>query len=291
MESELSTSPEAIRIEDFTQSNVNGFLRWIESSRGCGANTCNNRLAAIKSFFRYAQSECPEWIDAARPIFALNAKKTPQAEIAYLSIDAIRLLLEEALYAGGIRDAALLSLLYDTGARVQEAADLLVGDLRLEKPCTARLTGKGRKTRIVPLTMQAAELLRNFRTSRKEASEEDRFFLNWKGDPIGRAGIAHILQKHTTTVNEVYPGIMPPKVTPHMLRHSKAMHLLENGVNLIYIRDLLGHETVVTTEVYAKANPEMKRKAIEASSAKIIDASHYDNETKASLLAWLREIV
>jgi len=123
--------PERVSFADFTPKNVNGFLQWLETERRCGVNTCNNRLAALKSFFRYVQQEAPEWMETASLILALTAKKTTQPEIAYLSVEAIRQLLNTA-QADGIRDLALLSLLYDTGARVQEVADLIISDVRLE---------------------------------------------------------------------------------------------------------------------------------------------------------------
>jgi len=282
--------PEKISFTDFTDISVNEFLRWLESERSCNVNTCNNRLAALKSFFRYVQKESPEWIDISSPILAMSAKKTTQPEILYLSVDALRLLLEKAQNES-IRDLALLSLLYDSGARVQEVSDLIISDLRLEKPATVKLTGKGRKTRIVPLTTKVADILSMYMKTLKVASHNEPVFKNWRNEPIGRAGIAYVLQKHARSAHTASPDVVPKKVTPHMLRHSKAMHLLENGVNLIYIRDFLGHNTVVTTEVYAKANPEMKRKAIEASSEKILRGSNYSTYEKEDLMKWLRETI
>jgi len=281
---------ERVTFEDFTPKNVNAFLQWLEAERGCGANTCNNRLAALKSFFRYVQQEAPEWMETAGSILALTAKKTVQPEIDYLSIEAVGRLLDAA-QASSVRDLALLSLLYDTGARVQEVADLIISDVRLEKPGTVKLMGKGRKTRIVPLTAQVGNILSQYLKTLKNTAPGEPLFKNWRGEPIGRAGIAYVLRTHAETASLASPDLMPSKVTPHMLRHSKAMHLLENGVNLIYIRDLLGHQSVVTTEIYAKANPEMKRKAIEASSASIIKESYYSANEKEDLMNWLRDVV
>jgi site-specific recombinase XerD len=282
--------PEKISFTDFNATNVNSFLQWLEEERNCSVNTCNNRLAALKSFFRYVQKETPEWIDISSVILAMTAKKTAQPEILYLSVDALRLLLEKAQYES-IRDLALLSLLYDSGARVQEVSDLIISDLRLEKPATVKLTGKGRKTRIVPLTAKVADILSKYIKSLKITSHSEPLFKNWRNEPIGRAGIAYVLQKHAKSANATSPSIVPEKITPHMLRHSKAMHLLENGVNLIYIRDFLGHNTVVTTEVYAKANPEMKRKAIEVSGENILQGSNYSNNEKDDLIRWLRDSI
>jgi site-specific recombinase XerD len=282
--------PEKMSFEDFTTGNISAFLHWLETERKCSVNTCNNRLAALKSFFRYAQTEAPEWIDLAGTVLAVPAKKTAHPDISYLSVEAIKLLLE-ASRIEGIRDLSLLSLLYDSGARVQEIADLVISDVRLEKPSTVKLTGKGRKTRIVPLTVQVSDIISRYKKALKTTTPGEPLFKNWRGESLGRAGIAYVLQKHTNTAHLTSPEVIPEKVTPHMLRHSKAMHLLENGVNLIYIRDFLGHNTVVTTEVYAKANPEMKRKAIEASSEKILRGSNYSTSEKEDLIQWLRDTI
>lgn len=290
LDTEEHVPPDRAGWDNFTPPVIEAFLGWLETRRGCSAATRNQRLAGINAFLKYAQAEAPELIAMAAPIISIKPKKTIQPKLAYLSVDAIRLILAQAKQAGGTRDVALLALLYDTGARVQEIADLTTADLRLDKPATATLTGKGGKTRTVPITPQAAALVaRHLRTT--QPAPTDRVFTNRAGRPITRAGIAWILQHHTSIVSAQHPGLTPEKVTPHMVRHSKAMHLLEHGVNLVYIRDFLGHASVTTTEVYAKANPEMKRKAIDAASANIITETSYDQPTRNSLLEWLHTIL
>ena len=184
----------------------------------------------------------------------------------------------------------MLTTLYDTAARVQEACDLSIGDLHLNKPASATLTGKGRKTRTVPLTPQAARILTQHIRGLPDDSTGP-VFTNRAGQRLGRAGAAYILAKCAHAAHTEHPELVPEKVSPHMLRHSKAMHLLENGVNLIYIRDILGHASIVTTEVYAKASPEMKRQAIEAAGAKTLGPSRYDEATRQDLLDWLRQAI
>jgi len=292
METKHDTKPDMVEITDFTLSNVEGYLLWLETAKGNSVSTRNNRLAAIKSFFRYVQTIAPEWLDIAKPILSIRAKRhAGQPTINYLSAKAISCILHEAMNSGGIRDAALLSLLYDSGARVQEIADINIGDVRITTPCTARLTGKGRKTRIVPISPQAANILRKYISEYGLIIPEKKLFTNWMGDPIGRAGIAYVLKKHVAAANMLFPDIVPRTATPHQFRHSRSMHLLENGVNLVYIRDLLGHSSVTVTEVYAKANAEVKRKAIERASSIIIDESKYDDDTKKDLLVWLKSVI
>ncbi|MDR1189231.1 MAG: site-specific integrase [Bifidobacteriaceae bacterium] len=280
--------PDKIGWEDFAPAVIEEFLSWLETEKRSSAATRNQRLAAIKAFLRYTQAQSPELIDTAAPVLAIRSKKAPEPAIRYLSIEQIKLLLDEAERSGGTRDLALITLLYDTAARVQEIADLRVGDLALAKPATAQLTGKGRKTRVVPLTPQAAAIVARHVD---RAGPEKPVFTNRSGRPIGRGGITWILQRHANAVAEARPSAMPRNITPHVLRHSKAMHLLEHGVNLINIRDLLGHASVVTTEVYAKANPEARRAAIEAASNNIITQTGYDQATRADLLNWLKGVV
>ena len=292
MDQQQATPPDKVSFADFTTSTVAAFLGWLRTDRQCATATANQRLAALKSFFRYVQSQAPEQIAQARQVLGVKAAQAPEPAIGYLPAEAIGLLLEHAARRRGSRDLALLTMLYDTGARVQEACDLSVGDLHLDKPASATLTGKGRKTRIVPLTPQAAVILaRHVRGLPRSPSESGPVFTNRAGQQLGRAGAAYILAQCAHAAHAERPELVPEKITPHMLRHSKAMHLLENGVNLIYIRDILGHASVVTTEIYAKAKPEMKRQAIEAAAAKTVGPSRYDRATRQDLLAWLRQAI
>ena len=289
MDRQQATPPDKVSFADFTTSNVAAFLGWLRTDRQCSTATANQRLAALKSFFRYVQAQAPEQIAQARQVLGVKAAQTPEPAVGYLPVDAIGLLLEHATRRGP-RDLALLATLYDTAARVQEVCDLSLGDLRLDKPASATLTGKGNKTRVVPLTPQAAAVVaRHVRALPQDPSTP--VFANRAGQQLGRAGVAYILAECAHAAHAERPELVPEKISPHVLRHSKAMHLLENGVNIIYIRDILGHASVVTTETYAKANPEMKRQAIEAAAAKTLGPSRYNQATRQDLIAWLRQAI
>jgi len=288
-QTERSLTPERITMADLTTEAITGFLTWLADTAHVQAATRNQRLAVIKSFLRYAQTQAPEHITVAGPILAVKPVKAPQPAIAYLTIDAVGLLLAQAKRSS-LRDLALLTLLYDTGARVQEVCDVDLADLRQDKPVTVTLTGKGRKTRIVPLTSQAAAIVVKHAGALAGRPPGTPLFTNRDGQRLSRAGIAWILQTTVDKTRGGHPDELPSKVTPHMLRHSKAMHLLDHGVNLIYIRDLLGHASVTTTEVYAKANPEMKRKAIETASASVITETAYNTANREDLLTWLHRL-
>lgn len=289
MDQQQAIAPDKVTFADFTEPNVAAFLGWLRTDRQCSTSTANQRLAALKSFFRYAQSKAPEQVAQAQQVLGVKAAQAPDPAIGYLPVEAVGLLLEHARRRGP-RDLALLTTLYDTGARVQEACDLAVRDLHLDRPASATLTGKGRKSRIVPLTPQAAQILtQHLRTLPPGSS--GHVFANRAGEQLGRAGAAYILARCASAAHADRPELVPEKISPHVLRHSKAMHLLENGVNLIYIRDILGHASIVTTEVYAKPNPEMKRRAVEAAAAHTLGQSRYNKASRQDLLNWLRQTI
>jgi len=260
--------PEKLSFRHFSRTAVEDFLLWLESDCGCGISTRNQRLAAVRSFFRYVQVECPEHLLLCQEIVSIRPKRHEKPVIRYLNREEIRLLLAQpdTTTRDGRRDLAMLSLLYDSAARVQELCDLTAGSVRTVSPLTLKLTGKGRKSRVVPLSEQSAAILLGYISERgldHLLRQNSPLFSNRHGTKITRSGVSYILKKYVEQTNAVQPTALPSVLTPHCLRHSKAMHLLESGVNLIYIRDFLGHEDVGTTQVYAKANPETKRAAIE----------------------------
>jgi len=155
--------------------------------------------------------------------------------------------------------------LYDTGARVQELCDLRVRDVRLDHPPLIELTGKGCKTRHVPLVANTVKLLRAYMEENalfKNGNQDAPLFFNQRRSKLTRGGISHILNKYSDVLLEKYRDV-PSKLTPHVLRHSKSMHMYQSGVSLVYIRDILGHVDIATTDTYARADIEMKRKALE----------------------------
>lgn len=258
-----------LNFSHITREVVEDFLLWIENSRGCGISTRNQRLSALKAFFKYVRSVCPEHLYLCNQIINdLHIKKAPKSVVKYLGKPAVTALLSEPDLndAYGRRDLALLSLLYDAGIRVQELCDTKIQDLRLDEHPTIVVTGKGNKSRVTPLSAPNAEILRRYVSEKKAingSNPTDFLFTNHSGRKLTRGGVRYILEKYVNKANDANPDANIPMVSPHGVRHTKAMHLLEAGGNLIYIRDFLGHEDVETTQVYAKANPEFKRAAIE----------------------------
>jgi integrase/recombinase XerD len=246
---------------------VEAFLDHLASDRHSSVGTQNHRLAALHAFFRYVQSEVPERLLQCQRILAIPLRRHPRRSVGYLSKELLaQILAQPDLHTcSGRRDAVLLSVLYDTGARVQELIDLNAGDVRLDSPPQIRLTGKGRKTRCVPLMDPTVEILRDHRrdnTLDRPEHADKPLFQNRQGGRLSRSGVRYLLQKYVEPVRHDRPGFTQA-VSPHSLRHTKGMHLLQAGVPLEIIRDFLGHVDVKTTEIYARANLEMKRKALE----------------------------
>jgi integrase/recombinase XerD len=186
----------------------------------------------------------------------------------------------------------LLSILYDTGARVQELIDLAVGDVRLDPPAQMRLLGKGRKMRAVPLMENTVQLLRDYihETHLDRSEQFDKpLFRNLHHQRLSRSGIRYILHKYLVRARSKRPSLNRT-VSPHTLRHSKGMHLLQSGISLDMIRDFLGHVDVKTTQIYARANLEMKRNALETITQPSPVPSIPSWQQNKNLLDWLRSL-
>lgn len=281
-----------ISIELFHKDTITAFLEWLESKRGVSVATRNQRLAALKSFSRYMSLSAVEYIDTFQAVLDIPPKKGSSKTVDYLTVEAITLLLKEPDFDSysGIRDLAILSLLYESGCRVQELINLKYGDLSPASPATIMVTGKGNKTRIIPISSKAVSILNKYIAVYKIFDSTEMLFTNKQSRPLTRSGIAYILRKHSDSARVKNPQIFgTAAIHPHVLRHSKAMHLLESGVNLIYIRDFLGHSSVITTEIYAKANPEIKRKYLESAASNIdTSVNKFSEKEKETLLEWLK---
>ena len=287
-----ATPPERLRLADLDRARVLSFLDWLQAERGNSAATRNQRLAVIKSFARYTAVERPEFLGQATEILAVRQKKTPAADMAYLTGDEVKALLAEPDQATrrGLRDTVLLSVLYDTAARVQEICDLNTADVRAARPMTVTLRGKGSKTRRVPLMDPTARLVEDYLSRRTPhpGAGADPLFNGPEHTRLTRWGITKVLARHVQSLRNRDPGYAAGvNVTPHVIRRTRAMHLLQAGVNLIYIRDLLGHADVSTTEIYARADADAKRKAIEGAYQSLTPEPLPDWTADQDLLEWL----
>lgn len=289
---ELNIPIEKIILSDLTAARIKMFLDYLES-RGCSVSTRNQRLAAIKSFMHYAQLETPIGLDTAHQILQIRSKRQKKTAIEYLTLEQLSTLLRcpDSTSRSGFKDMLILTLLFDSGARVSEFINIKASDIRMESPAAIRLTGKGNKSRWVPLDSKTVKLLNLY--MEKENLNDPAFlnrklFLNRSGNPYTRAGITYILQKYVTMAHE-RDASFPSKLSPHCMRHTKAMILLQAGTNLIYIRDVLGHEHIRTTEIYARADSAQKRVALEKAQSQIKApiTENIDYASNVDLMDWL----
>ena len=237
--------------------------------------------------------EFPEHLVEYQRILGIPIKKAPQKEISYMKTDGVKLLLDQVNHesSNGQRDYVILSLLYTTGLRVSELINIRVKDLSLYTPHTLLVHGKGQKSRYVPLMGNIIPLLQKYLAQEGYDRQEklnEWLFKNHMNTQFTRQGINYIVSKYAKDARKINPEIVPKDLSPHKMRHTVAMGLVDSGVDLIYIRDLLGHVSVKTTEVYAKADVRRKREAIEAASKEIvpIEVAEWDNNT--DLKQWLK---
>lgn len=293
MNEEKGIRTDTLTIDAINKVAILSFLDWLEQERHNSVSTRNQRLAAIHAFFKYLQAENVEFVFQCKQILSIPFKRHAKPLVQHLEENELKAILQmpNTTRAWGRRDLTLLCLLYDTGARVQEIIDLTVGDIRLESPATIRLMGKGRKHRTVPLMTQTALLLKKYLEEQNLIGEEPLHpvFFNKQRQKLSRKGITYIIEKYVRQAAEVTP--MPTfNVTPHVFRHTKAMHLLNADVNMFYIRDILGHVDISTTEIYARIDAEKKRTILEKISCNSVSNRLPSWQEDRSLMMWLKSL-
>ena len=296
VESTSGTELERMSLSSFTAEAVTAYLDGVEGS-GCSSSTRNQRLAALKSLARYAMREFPQFMVEGQRICSIRTKRVPRGEADYLEADAMRALLDapDRTTPAGRREAALMATLYDTAARVQELIDLELRDLRLSGLASATLTGKGSKTRVVPITSKTADLILSHLADRGVDQRDQPHLSTRVFCPPGRSwytrpGIAKMIGRNLERARESNPDIWFPGSThPHAFRASRAIHLLDSGVNLIAVRDLLGHVSVSTTQVYLRVTTEQKMRAVEGAYPSLAPAPIATWREDGDLMSFLRE--
>jgi integrase/recombinase XerD len=281
-----------LSLKDFDPPGILAFLSYLERERKNGAATRNVRLSAIHALFRFVASRNPEHLDLAQRVRCIPFKRAAQRTIDYLEREEIELILKtiDRTAAKGSRDYALLATMFNTGARVQEIADLRACDLQLTKPFQVRLFGKGRKERYCPLWPQTAAVLRAFSKEQNlDLRSEVRVFLNHRDEPLTRFGIRHILGRRLDRASQFVPHLRKKRLHPHSMRHSTAIALLKSGVDLSTISHYLGHASLTTTNRYAKVDLEMKRKAI-ARVKPVAHQPHTPWSKNPTILDWLESL-
>ena len=275
-----------VSVEHLDAPCVLAFLDDLERSRNNTARSRNARLAAIRSFMRYAAACDPLLLPTAQPVLAIPSKRFERSLAPHLTRVQMRNLLNAAEPSTwtGLRDRVLLTLMYNTGARVSEIAGLQVGDLRLDAGGSVHLRGKGRKQRTTPLWKESLRLLRRW-LRQIDSSPQSPLLPNARGALMTRSGIEHRLRLIVQRASVVDPSLTRFRISPHTIRHTTAMHLLQSGVDLSVIAMWLGHESIQTTHQYLDADLETKKRALE--HLKSPKAPGVKNTPVASVLQFL----
>jgi len=278
---ELRLDIAKLNFESFSLSNVDLFINWLKINRNSSLTTCNQRLACLKSFSKYLIYELPEILPELQKIILKQQSKVQKEEINFLSTEEVKSILNKPNQntRKGLKELVILSILYDTGIRVSELINLSLDDVRLGEVSTIKVLGKGNKYRTIPISDNLKILLSQYITKFNITS--GILFNSNQNKKYTSNGIRYIISKYTKEINF--------KVTPHTFRHSKASHLVEANVPLIYIRDLLGHEHVSTTEIYAKVNLKTKNQILNSNSNLEGNTSTSWNKNE-ELLEWLNNL-
>lgn len=287
----ISQSVDALTVEAISEEIVLGFLDTVESARGCSKRTRNARLAAIRSLFAFIAREDPERALQCQQIRSIPLKRTEHKIIEYLEEKDMQAVFDavDINSRTGLRDRALLLLLYNTGARVSEVANLELSDLRLGEAAQILLHGKGNKDRSCPLWPETVTALEAYiKTRPKKATDVKQVFLNANGDPITRFGIRHDTRKYGVQARAQRPTLEALPLNPHRIRHTTAMHLLRAGNDISMVSYWLGHADLNTTHLYVEIDMETKRKMLDKTSAPGIGRKAPWH--RPDVLQWLKEL-
>ena len=275
-------------LTDLTAVEVLAFLQHAEQERKASIGTRNCRLAALRSFFSFVADREPLAVAHCAEVLRIPTKQAPEPTICSLNEDEITAILAQPdrSRVQGRRDHVLLAVLYNTGARIQEALNLTPRSLRLESPFQVRLFGKGRKERVCPLWPETVALLKEF-LKRQPRAKGESIFVNRYGRPLGAAGVRFKLTQYVVAAARKVPSLASKRVSPHTFRHATATSLVAAGVDVTVIRSWLGHASLDTTNRYARADLETKRKALEKVDGSARPGKPPRWKGDVELMAWL----
>jgi site-specific recombinase XerD len=280
--------------DDLSAENVLAFLIDIEKSRQCSVITRNLRLSALRTFFGYLVMQDTLHAGQYQRVISIPLKQSSHRVIEYLEVKEVKAIMDsiDRKSKTGRRDYALLNFLYNTGARVQEACDLRIENINFGPPPLAVITGKGRKTRQVPLWPETATLLKTYIADRESTRGSlNNVFLSSQGRPLTRFGVYYIVRTRTATAARLCASLAKKNVGPHTFRHTTAMHLLQSGVDLTVIKNWLGHVNLETTHAYVEIDLEMKKKALSSYTpdSKMVNLKHLIKKNH-DLISWLESL-
>jgi len=261
----LGKKPSQLSLEDLGADLILDFLSHIEQQRGNGASTRNTRLAAIKAFMRYVELRVPSALEQARQIRAIPGKRHDQTLVRHLVMEEVRAILDAPDISTrlGIRDRAMLHLCFAGGLRVSELVALPMANVAMQRVSSIRVLGKGRRERCLPLWKETAVDVRAWLAVRGDVRAPE-LFVNAEGTTMTRSGFEYVLTKHTRAAAERCASLAGRSVSPHQLRHSCAVVMLQATHDIRKVALWLGHADIRTTEVYLRVDPSEKLEAVEA---------------------------
>lgn len=279
--------PSGLSLDHLGVATVLAFLDDLEVTRGCTARTRNARLAATRSFFRFLEYRLPGCLEQARQIHAIPMKRFDEALVAYLTIDEVQALLDapDVRTVCGLRDRAILYLAYSCGLRVSELVGLRLDQFDGRQPACIQVDGKGRRQRVLPLWKETSVAIRNWLAVRR-ADADPELFHNAAGRALTRSGAEYILARHVATAARRQASLAAKRVTPHVLRHSCAMHSLQATGDIRKVALWLGHASLRSTEIYLRADPTEKLEALAKMGAPVLKKGRFKAPDK--LIAMLK---
>lgn len=263
LQSRTGKQPVALQLDDLSASNIEAFLLHLEKERKNSVRTRNNRFAAIRSFLQYVGSRDPTELSRAQSVLAIPMKRFDRPVIGHLSREEMDTILNapDATTWSGRRDQVMFRTLYNTGIRVSEMINIKTNDVSLDESPFVAVFGKGRKTRTIPLWKSTAKAIRKW-IRECEGDERSPLFPNSTGAALTRSGVEYRLRLAVESAKKEMPSLSDRQVSPHTVRHTTAMHLLQSGVDITVIALWLGHESTATTHMYVEADLAMKERAL-----------------------------
>ncbi len=265
MNEEKNIKPNKIEIESITKEVIVQFLDWLETHRNVSILTRNQRLACIKSFYKYVQTNELDLFDTCSSILSIKNKKAPNKMISYFTEEETKIMINYLNDCKDLKKLTMICVLYETGARVSEFINIKLGDMNLGENASITLYGKGNKTRVVPISQELVKIMNRYlKDVYINYSEDYLFYSNYK-DHYNRKTINYLINQLIDNLKKKHPNFFKGNYHPHSFRHSKATHLYNNGTPLLYVKDFLGHSTLSSTEIYYEKQVIMERNHIKHS--------------------------
>lgn len=288
MNEEKNIKPNKIEIELITKEVIIQFLDWLETNRSVSISTRNQRLACLKSFYKYVQSNEPNLFETCSLILNIKNKKVPNKMISYFTENEIKIMINHLNSIKDLKKLTMICVLYETGSRVSELINIKLNDLNLSDNASITLYGKGSKTRIVPISQELVKLINKYLKEIYINYGEEYLFYSTHKKKYYRNSINKIINQIVLKLNLKYPEYFKGNYHPHSFRHTKATHLYNNGTPLLYVKEFLGHSTITSTEIYATPDSKKQREEILKNSETINTKNKYSNNKQDDLDNWLK---